>query len=87
MSSLLEQTANNFNVGMAAVVLAVFLLLIVVTGTDRVREWKGVQPVGRRVQLWSHANPVVAALMLGAIGALLAHFFGNQIVFHTQPNT
>jgi uncharacterized membrane protein YeaQ/YmgE (transglycosylase-associated protein family) len=87
MSNVMKLTADNFNFGMTAVVVAVFLLLIVVIGADMVLEWRGLQPVGRRVQMWSHANPVVAAVILGAIGALLAHFVGNEIVFHTLPNT
>jgi hypothetical protein len=87
MSNLLVRTADNYNVGIAAVVAGVFLLLIVVSCTDLVLEWRGLQPVGRRIQLWSRANPILAALLLGAIGALLAHFFGNEVSYRTLPNT
>jgi hypothetical protein len=87
MQSLLEPTADNFNVGMSWVVIGLFALLILVTAADMVLQWRRLQPIGARIQLWSRANPVLAALLLGAIGALLAHFFGNDIKFATAPNS
>jgi uncharacterized protein HemY len=86
METLLAPTAENFNIGMSFAVLALFLLLAVVTFFDIVLQWRSLQPIGRRVQLWSTANPILAALVLGTIGALLAHFFGNDIRFETAPN-
>jgi Na+/H+ antiporter NhaD/arsenite permease-like protein len=87
MQALLEPTAENFDAGMSAVVIGLFALLTVVTVADIILEWRGLQPIGLRIQLWSRANPVVAALLIGAIGALLAHFFGNDIKFATAPNS
>jgi hypothetical protein len=87
MTSVLAPTADNFDIGMTAMVSAVFLLLIIFTVGDIVLEWQGLQPIGRRVQLWSRANPIAAAVLIGMIGALLAHFFGNALTFKTLPNS
>jgi uncharacterized protein HemY len=86
MEAVLEPTAENFNIGMSYAVLALFLLLTVVIVFDIVLQWRSLQPIGRRIQRWSTANPILAALVLGAVGALLAHFFGNDIRFETAPN-
>ncbi len=86
MEAVFAPTADNFNIGMSWAVFALFLLLIIVTVFDIVLQWRSLQPIGRRVQAWSTANPILAAILLGAIGALLAHFFGNDIRFETAPN-
>ena len=86
MQSVLAPTADNFDIGMSWVVFALFVLLIVITVFDVILQWRSLQPIGRRVQEWSTANPILAALLLCALGALLAHFFGNDIRFATGPN-
>jgi Na+/H+ antiporter NhaD/arsenite permease-like protein len=87
VTTVFERSADNFNVGMSGVVLGLFTLLIVMTCTDLVLESRHLQPIGRRFQRWSRANPVLCAILLCAIGALLAHFCANRIVFNVAPNS
>jgi hypothetical protein len=87
VTTLLERSADNFNIGMSGVALALFGLLSVLTCTDLVLESRHLQPISRRIQHWSRANPLLCAILLGAIGALLAHFCANPIVFKVAPNS
>ena len=85
--SALHQDAGNFNAGISVVVAVLFVILIVITEVDLYYEVTDQTPIGWRVRNWAQANPLLAAGLLLGLGALLGHFFGNDLVYSTLGNT
>jgi len=74
------QVGGNYNVGIFFVILIAFLIPLGVVIFDALLEQKWYPPIGQYVEEWSEGHPVLAALLLVAVFALLGHFFLHPIV-------
>jgi hypothetical protein len=80
-ADVVAHTEGTFRTGILIVVVFVTIFFLVIASLDFVFALKRWDSIGLRVQRWARANVWFAFGLLGVLGALVAHFGGNEIQY------
>lgn len=74
-----QQIADDFAIGMRALVLVVFAILLLLAAFDLYWEVRRCHSLGHRFQAWARRYPLYSLVLLLLFGALVSHFFWQDI--------
>jgi hypothetical protein len=74
------QTADDLEIVFRLLTLLVLLVSVVLAASDFVFELRGKRSVGQRLQMWSRRQPLFAVALVAVYGAVLSHFFWQEVV-------